>query len=248
MTLVQHIEYITNMLVNSARLAIPFDVAPFSLSGTVYGTLLNHRSALAALGDSVNALPYKGAPKAPVLYIKPRNTLASTGDIVYIPVDATELEVGACLGVVIGRVACRVSEMQALDYLAGYLIMNDISVPHSSFHRPSVRFKARDGFCPLGPRVTPRTSNTSLYTLDPDKLTIRIHIDGVLMQTSSTADLVRSVGRLLQDVTEFMTLQPGDVLGVGIAGAAPRVRGGQSVDIDIDGLGRLSNQFVSRAL
>ncbi len=233
------------MLVNTVRPCIAFDVAPFSLSGMVYGTLLNHRSALAALGESVNQPPYKGAPKAPVLYIKPRNTLASTGDTVFIPVNTPELEVGACLGLVIGRVACRVSEIQALDYVAGFLIMNDISVPHSSFHRPSIKFKARDGFCPVGPRVTPRSASTNLKTINPNMLTVRTYIDGVLVQTASTAELVRPVGQLLRDVTEFMTLQPGDVLGVGVAAAAPRVRGGQRVDIDIDELGRLSNHFVN---
>jgi 5-oxopent-3-ene-1,2,5-tricarboxylate decarboxylase/2-hydroxyhepta-2,4-diene-1,7-dioate isomerase len=59
--------------------SIPFDVVPYRLSGTVYGTLLNHRSAIAALGEAVNQPPYNAPPKAPVLYIKPRNTLAASG-------------------------------------------------------------------------------------------------------------------------------------------------------------------------
>jgi 5-oxopent-3-ene-1,2,5-tricarboxylate decarboxylase / 2-hydroxyhepta-2,4-diene-1,7-dioate isomerase len=218
---------------------IPFDIAPYALSGTVYGTLLNHRSALAALGEAVNRPPYNAPPRAPVLYIKPRNTLARSGSPVRIPADTAELEVGACVGVVIGRTACRLSEPRALDCVAGYLILADVSIPHSNFHRPSIRFKARDGFCPLGPAVTPRSA-----VADPGALTIRCYVDGALVQSASTADLIRPAARLLADVTEFMTLAPGDVLALGAAAPAPRLRAGQTLRIEVDGLGSLSNPFV----
>src|ERR1700674_5202408 len=118
------------MLAGAGCFSIPFDVAPYRLSGTVYGALLNHRSALAALGPAVNQPPYNAPPDAPVLYIKPRNTLALSGSIVRIPPGTPELEVGACVGVVIGRTACRVPEPRALDYVAGYLIVADVSIPH----------------------------------------------------------------------------------------------------------------------
>ena len=209
------------------------------LSGRVYGTLLNHRTALEALGASVNEAPYKAPPKAPVLFIKPRNTLAGNGAIVTVPRDTEELEIGAALGVVIGRTACKVSEGSALDFVAGYLIVNDVSVPHASYYRPSVRHKARDGFCPLGPRVVPRDS-----VADPDALQVRVYVDNQLRQTTSTSELIRSVPRLLADVTDFMTLAPGDVLAVGTAAPAPRARAGQHVAIEIDQVGRLESSFV----
>jgi 5-oxopent-3-ene-1,2,5-tricarboxylate decarboxylase/2-hydroxyhepta-2,4-diene-1,7-dioate isomerase len=221
---------------------IPFEIAPFRLTGTVYGTLLNHRSALTELGDRAAQPPYNAPPRAPVLYIKPRNTLAGSGAAVEIPAGMSELEVGPCLGLVIGRTACRVPEEAALHHVAGYLIVNDVSVPHDTFYRPSIRFKARDGFCPLGPAVVPREA-----IVDPDALTLRTYVDGVLVQTSSTADLVRSAARLLADVTEFMTLIPGDVLALGVARPAPRVRAGQRVAIVADALGTLSNEFVKAA-
>lgn len=99
-----------------------------SRRGTVYGTLLNHHDALAALGDAVNAPPYKAAPKAPILYIKPRNTWLDAGDAIVVPAGVPELEIGATLGLVIGRPACRVTEADALSYVAGYVIVNDVSV------------------------------------------------------------------------------------------------------------------------
>jgi 5-oxopent-3-ene-1,2,5-tricarboxylate decarboxylase / 2-hydroxyhepta-2,4-diene-1,7-dioate isomerase len=214
------------MLADAGLFSIPCDVPPYQLSGAVYGTLLNHRSALKMLGDAVNQPPYGAAPRAPVLYIKPRNTLARTGDVVRIPAGTPELEVGACLGLVLGRAACRVSAARALDYVAGYLIVADVSIPHASFHRPSIRYKARDGYCPLGPAVTARDA---------------------LVQTSSTADLIRPAARLLADVTEFMTLAPGDVLAVGAAAPALRIHPGQSLRIEIDGLGSLCNPFLGAA-
>jgi len=221
---------------------VPMDVAPFRLSGRVYGTLVNHRSALQLIGDAVSAAPYKAAPQAPVLYIKPRNTLAGPGAAVVVPHDVDELEVGACLGVVIGRAACAVPQRAAMDFVAGYVIVNDVSVPHAVYYRPSIRFKARDGFCPMGPAVVARDA-----VPNPDNLQIEVFVDGGLRLSANTSELVRSVAQLLADVTDFMTLSAGDVLAVGSAAPAPRVRAGQKVAIAIDGVGRLETSFVEEA-
>jgi len=222
---------------------VTMDVPPYRLSGTVYGALLNHRTALEALGDAVNQAPYTGAPQAPVLYLKPRNTLAVDREPIAVPPGVAELEIGASLGLVIGRPSCRLSEERALEHVAGYLIVNDVSVPHLQYYRPSIPCKARDGFCPLGPRVAPRAA-----LANPDALTIRVYVDGELKQTANTSELVRPVARLLADVTEFMTLAPGDILAVGAASPAPRVRAGQRARIEIAGLGRLENPFVDGAI
>jgi 5-oxopent-3-ene-1,2,5-tricarboxylate decarboxylase / 2-hydroxyhepta-2,4-diene-1,7-dioate isomerase len=227
------------LLTERCRFSAP--VAPFALSGTVYGTLLNHKSAVAALGEKLHAPPYKAPPQAPVLYLKPRNTLARCDDLVVVPADVAELEIGACLGLFIGCTASYLSEARALEAVAGYLIVNDVSIPHPDYYRPSIRYKARDGFCPVG-SVSPRSS-----IANPDALVIRTLVDHCEVQVSSTTELVRPVSRLLADVTEFMTLAPGDILAVGVAAPAPRVRAGQSVTIEINGLESLSNQFVRGA-
>jgi len=206
--------------------------------GTVYGTLLNHRDALAALGNAVNEPPYKAAPKAPILYIKPRNTWINAGEAIIVPADVLELEIGATLGLVIGRAACRVSEADALSFVAGYVIVNDVSVPHDSYYRPSLRFKARDTFCPIGPFVARDAIGS------PDALGIAVTIDGETVQRANTAGLIRSAARLIAEVSDFMTLVPGDVLSVGVAAGAPRARVGQHVSIAINGLGRLDNPLT----
>ena len=210
-----------------------------SRRGSVYGTLLNHHDALTALGNTVNEPPYKAAPKAPILYIKPRNTWLEAGEAIVVPAGVAELEIGATLGLVIGRPACRVSASNALSCLAGYVIVNDVSVPHASYYRPSLRFKARDTFCPIGPFVARDAIGS------PDALAIVVSIDGETVQRASTAGLIRSAARLIAEVSEFMTLSPGDVLSVGVAAGAPRARAGQRVSIAIDGLGRLDNPLIA---
>lgn len=218
---------------------VDFDVPPYRLSGTVYGSLLNHRAALAQLAGAMEEPPYKGAPKAPVLYVKPRNTLARSGDEIVVPSAPGTLEVGAALGLVVGRTACRVPENEALQYLAGYTVVADYSVPHESFYRPSVRFKALDGSCPIGPFVVPRDRIE-----DPENLIVNVYVDDVIEYTTTTSGMLRGAARLLADVTEFMTLAPGDVLMLGVAAGAPRVAAGHRVGVAIQMIGRLDNLLV----
>ncbi|MFO1323653.1 MAG: fumarylacetoacetate hydrolase family protein [Burkholderiales bacterium] len=210
------------------------------VAGTVYGVLLNYRDALAALGDAVNQPPHKAPPKAPILYVKPRNTRSAHGRAIVVPAGVDALEMGAALAVVIGRVACRVAERDALTFVAGYAVANDVCVPHDSYYRPSVRFRCRDGFCPIGPWVVARR-----HVADPDALTLEVAIDGVVRQRAHTGGVVRPLRRLLADVTEFMTLQPGDVLLTGVPGGAPRARAGERVAITISGVGTLENTLVN---
>jgi 5-oxopent-3-ene-1,2,5-tricarboxylate decarboxylase/2-hydroxyhepta-2,4-diene-1,7-dioate isomerase len=208
--------------------------------GTAYGTLLNHRDALAALGDAVHAAPYKAQPKAPVLYIKPRTCLAGHGAAVEVPADAQSLEVGAQLGIVIGAGACRVAEADALAHVAGYTICSDLSVPHLSYYRPSLRYKARDGFLPLGPWIL-----AARHVPDPDALEVVVRIDGREAQRYCTAGMQRGVARLIAEVTAFMTLAPGDLLMLGAGPAAPLARAGQTVQITIAPIGTLEHRLVA---
>lgn len=214
---------------------IDFDMPPHKLSGVVYGTLLNHRAAIQSLGDAVDQPPYKAAPKAPVLYVKPRNTLRASGGEMPVPRSVGYLQIGASLGIVFGRVACAVREEEALSYLAGFTIVADLSVPHESFYRPSVRFKALDGSCAIGPSVVAVDQIP-----DPDGLAIEVCVDGQHVHATSTAGMLRPVARLIADVTEFMTLQPGDVLMLGVADGAPVASAGQTISVEIAGIGKLS--------
>ena len=228
------------MLANSLLLAAGPGLHDALPLGTVYGALLNHRAALAALGEAVHQPPYKAPPRSPVLYIKPRNTFAADGDAVVVPAGVDDVEIGAALGIVIGRDACRVAEADAPACVAGYTVCNDVSVPHASFYRPSLRFKCRDGFLPIGPWVV-----AAHRVADADALAVQVSLDGRIVQQTSTAGMQRPVARLIAEVSAFMTLAAGDVLMLGVAAGAPRARPGQRVRIHIESVGTLENPLVA---
>lgn len=201
---------------------------------TVVGCLLNFRGAWLAMEPAMHKEPHFKPPQHAVLYLKPANTWRASGDDIVLPDGVTEVEVGATLGVVIGRTASRVREQDALAHVAGYRAVNDVTVPHTAVLRPPIKQKCRDSFCPMG-EIVPAGG------IGPDALTIGAWVNGELKATRSTADLVRPVTRLLAEITEFMTLQPGDVLLVGVPEAMPLARAGDRVAVTIEGVGRVEN-------
>ncbi|KVP25301.1 2-hydroxyhepta-2,4-diene-1,7-dioate isomerase [Burkholderia multivorans] len=208
--------------------------------GTVYGALLNERAALAALGDAVHAAPYGRPPQAPVLYIKPANTHAPDGAAVVVPAGVEALEIGASVAVVFARRATRVPAARALDYVHGFTLASDVSVPHPDYYRPAVRFKCRDGFCPLGPAIAPVSA-----LADVDAIALSVRIDGEVVARTSTATLIRPLRELIADISAFMSFDAGDVLLLGVAGGAPHARAGSTVEIAADGIGTLRHTLVA---
>ena len=219
--------------------------APCRLSGVVYAALLNHPAEISALGEAVHQAPYKAPPRAPVLGVKPRNTLVGVGARIAVPAAPGQVQIGATLGIVIGRTACRLSLTDALQHVAGWLVAADLSLApatpgRQTHYRPAVRARARDGFCPLGQHVRPAAAITN-----PDDLVVQVWADGALQHQGSTAGRVRGVAQLLVDVTEFMTLSPGDVLLLGGEHGMPVASIGQTVQIDIAGVDRLVFTLVA---
>ncbi|KWB45841.1 2-hydroxyhepta-2,4-diene-1,7-dioate isomerase [Burkholderia ubonensis] len=210
--------------------------------GTVYGALLNERAALDALGDAVRQPPYGRPPQAPILYIKPANTHTADGAAVVVPAGVDALEIGASVAVVFARRATRVAAGRALDYVHGFTLASDVSVPHPDYYRPAVRFKCRDGFCPLGPAIVPPGA---LDDVDAIRLTVRI--DGNVAQSASTATLIRPVRQLIADVSAFMSFDAGDVLLLGVAGGAPRAKPGSRIEIAAHGIGTLRHALIAEA-
>lgn len=200
--------------------------------GTVYGTLMNFRGELDALGAAMNEPPYKAPPQAPVLYIKPANTWTENGGTIRIPAGVQEVEVGATVAMV----------MKSAREVAGYVLMNDVSLPQGSFYRPPVRSNCLDGFLGIGDRVRARNEAG-----DPAVFKLEVRVNGVLAQTVRFSQLLRSAEKLLADVSEFMTLGEGDMLMLGCDAGRPRVRAGDRVDIFMPALGTLTNTFAAEA-
>lgn len=209
------------------------------VKGTVYGVLLNYQGAYDKLKGQFTEPPYKQPPKAPVLYIKPANTLTGCNSGIPLPAGEEQLEMGAALAVVIGKTAVRVKAENAMDYIEGYTIANDVSIPHESVYRPAIKQKARDGFCPIGPWIVAKDD-----VADPGQLHIRVFVNGELKQENNTRNLIRSIPKLIEDITDFMTLQRGDVLLAGIPEGAPSAGKGDRVRIEVSGIGALENTIV----
>ena len=200
--------------------------------GTVYGTLMNFRGELDALGDKVNQPPYQAPPKAPVLYVKPANTWSENGATIALPADVPEVEVGATVAMV----------MKSAREVFGYVLMNDLAVPHDNFFRPPVKSRCRDGFLGIGNRVRARNEAG-----DPAVFKLEVRINGELKQTVRFSQMVRNADRLLADVGEFMTLGEGDMLMLGCDTGRPRARTGDRIDIFRPALGTLTNTLVAEA-
>lgn len=206
-------------------------IAPaLSRSGTVYGVVLNDHASLQEIGD-LTAPPYRAAPRSPVLYIKPANTRAGSGALLTLPPGASEVEVGATVGLVLARPATRLDPAQALQCVDSVLLATDLSLPHDNYYRPAIREKCFDGALLLGDACALR---------DLSSLALRIAIDGRAVAGWSLASLLRGPAQLLSDVSAFMTLQAGDVLLLGVRFKAPRARPGSHVLVSADGLGELA--------
>lgn len=200
------------------------------VSGTVYGVILNDAASVQKIG-SLEEAPYKGAPKAPALYIKPANTRAGCGAAVDLPGDAKTVEVAATIGLVMGRAAGRLTAENALDAVGGIVLAADLSLPHASYYRPAIREKCFDGSLLLS-SVKP--------LVDIGQLVLNTEIDGKVVESRSLAGLIRQPAQLLADVTEFMSLRQGDVLLVGVSYQAPQAAAGSKITLSADGVGSLS--------
>lgn len=212
------------------------------ITGTVYGTLLNFQGQLDLMEKEVHDKPYQAPPKKQIMYIKPANTVNSHNRAVAIPRGENVVQVGAALGIVFGKTVTNVSEENVMEYIAGYTVVNDVSIPHESFYRPDIKNKVRDGFCPIGPWIVDRDT-----VKDPDNVTLSVHVNGKLVQENSTKNLVRSITQLVSEVTDFMTLYKGDILLAGVPENAPLVKKGDTVRIEISDVGFLENTIVDEA-
>jgi 5-oxopent-3-ene-1,2,5-tricarboxylate decarboxylase / 2-hydroxyhepta-2,4-diene-1,7-dioate isomerase len=221
---------------------------PFVPRGTVYGTLLNFQREYALWAPRMSEAPYKGAPRAPVLYIKTANTFTPTGGAIALPAGVPQVDVSATLGLVMGAPGNTTSPGGAAT-VAGCVLLNDVAIPHDSYYRPPVKHRCVDGFLGVGVACVPLAALGGLEGLG--SLALELRVNGELRQTVQLSELVRDAATLLADVSGFMTLQPGDVLMLGTDclpdGSRVRARAGDTVEIRAAGFGPLTNPFTQEA-
>ena len=211
-------------------------VAPVPDPGKIICIGLNYRDHAAEAGLAL--------PAEPVVFAKLGNTVNGPYSPVPMPRASEQIDYEGELGVVLGR-ACRgVKEADALDYVAGYLVVNDVSARDvQSRNGQWVLGKSPDGFAPMGPALV-----TADEVGDPQELDLRTRVGDEIVQSSSTREMIFPVAALISFLSEFITLRPGDVIatgtpaGVGGARTPPRwLRAGETVRVEIPGLGALAN-------
>ncbi len=186
-------------------------------------------------------------PTSPVVFSKFSSSVIAPGEPVVLPPTSTQVDYEAELAVVIGRRAKNVSADRALDYVLGYTAVNDVSARDFQFADGQwQRGKSCDTFAPMGQSIV--TTDT---IPDPHKLSIKLILNGQTMQDSNTDQLIFGVPRLIEFLSQTITLEPGDVIatgtpaGVGFARNPPVfLKPGDEMEVQIEGIGGLNNPVV----
>lgn len=180
-------------------------------------------------------------PEEPVLFFKASSAITGPFDPIRIPKGSTKTDWEVELALVIGKKASYVSEQEALNHVAGYVLHNDVSERAFQLERSGqwVKGKSCDTFAPLGPFIA-----TTDEIKDPNSLDLWLKLNGKLMQNSNTSDFIFNVQEVVSHISQFMTLLPGDIIstgtpfGVGLGLTPPRyLKEGDEVELGIEGLG-----------
>lgn len=195
---------------------------------------LNYRKHAAEAGMAV--------PEVPIIFMKATSSLCGPFDPIFIPKNSVKTDWEVELAVVIGRRAKYVSKDEALDYVAGYCVHNDVSERDFQLHHGGqwVKGKSADHFAPLGPVLV-----TADEVADPHNLRLWLKLNGKMLQDSNTSDLVFDIPTLISHLSQYMTLLPGDVIstgtpagvGMGLKPEPKYLQPGDIVELGIDGLG-----------
>ena len=183
-------------------------------------------------------------PEAPLLFAKWPNTLIGPGEPIVIPPITKQVDYEAELGAVIGRRVRGTSAENALDAVAGYLCLNDVSARDLQFSDGQwVRGKSLDTFCPVGPHFVSADD-----VPDPQALSIRALVNGDVLQDSNTSNMIFSVAEIVAHVSQAITLEPGDLIATGTPAGVGAFRDppiwlepGDEVTIEIESIGALTN-------
>ena len=179
-------------------------------------------------------------PDVPSYFLKPPSALARHGDEIVRPRGCRYLNYEGEVALIVGRRMKRVGEDEALEYVAGYSVANDFGV-HDFRHADRgsmLRVKGQDGFCPIGP------DTVEAGDVDPTDLVLRTYVNGEVVQVGKSGELLWPFAYMLADLSRLITLEPGDVLLTGTPANSRPVEPGDVVDVEVEGIGRLSNRIV----
>jgi 2-keto-4-pentenoate hydratase/2-oxohepta-3-ene-1,7-dioic acid hydratase in catechol pathway len=206
-------------------------LAPVIPRSKVIGIGKNYADHAAEMGGE--------APAEPLMFLIPNTAVIGPGDPVVLPRQTSEVHYEGELAVVIRRICKDVPRERVKDVIYGYTCANDVTA--RDLQRADgqwARAKGFDTFCPIGPWIE--------TDLDPSDLSLVTRRDGEVVQDGTTADMVHDVAALVSHASQAFTLLPGDVILTGTPAGVGPVVSGQRVEVEIEGIGTLSNPFVRR--
>ena len=180
-------------------------------------------------------------PPEPILFFKPNSCLAAHGDPIVYPRLSELLSYEGELAMVVGRRGRNVPRERALDIVFGYTAMNDVTA--RDLQRKDnqwTRAKGFDTFGPVGPWIVPQAE------VDLSQLRVQTRVDGVLKQNGSLMDLLFGLDVIIAYITEFMTLEPGDLIATGTPPGVGALEPGSVVEVEVTGVGRLENRVIGK--
>lgn len=216
-------------------------LAPIPRPTKIIGIGVNYQSHAKETGRSI--------PETPILFSKPPTAIIGPEEDIVIPNRATKVDYEVELGVIIGKTGRDVPVDEALDYVGGYTVFNDVSARGFQFRDGQwFRGKSFDTFAPMGPCLT-----LPDQIKDPQKLQLELRLNGKVRQDSSTAEMIFSVAELIADISQVMTLEPGDVIATGTPAGVGHVakpnpvylQPGDVVEAEITNIGILRNRVTS---
>ena len=209
---------------------------PFEV-GTIIALGINYADHAKELAKELTI----GTTDEPLAFLKAPNSLIGHRACTRRPADATFMHSECELAVVIGATAKNVARAEAMRVVAGYTVANDYAVRDylENWYRPNLRVKNRDGATVLGPWLVDAAD-----VPDPHVLELRTLVNGKVTQRGNTRDLINDVPALIEYLSSFMTLSPGDVILTGTPEGVLNVNVGDEVVTEIDGIGRLLNTIV----
>lgn len=187
----------------------------------------NYREHAAELGNQM--------PEEPLLFLKAPSAVIGSGDTIELPSQSQQVEHEGELGIVIGRTARRLSnDEDPLSFVLGYTCVNDVTA--RDLQRKDVQFtrsKSFDTFCPVGPII--------VTDLDPLDLKVTTRVNGEIRQQARTSAMAFSVPFLVKYIADIMTLNPGDLIATGTPAGVSRLKSGDMVEVEVEGIGVLRN-------
>jgi 2-keto-4-pentenoate hydratase/2-oxohepta-3-ene-1,7-dioic acid hydratase in catechol pathway len=196
----------------------------------------NYKEHVAEMGNVL--------PTEPLLFLKPPSSLLAPGGTIRMPKLSKRVDYEGELAIVIGQRCSRLSPAEdPLDYIRGYTIINDVTARDiQKSDGQWTRGKGWDTFCPVGPIVS-----DEIDPLDGDPVTVTTRLNGQVKQHGSTADLIFPLDFLLRYISASITLEPGDLIPTGTPSGVGPVQPGDTVEVEVTGLGVLKNTFASEA-